>query len=76
MPRLVSIDGVDVYMYFRDHAPPHVHAYYGDEEVLLVIRSGAIFKGAVAANKLVLVQQYVAENQDYLLARWAEMGGG
>jgi hypothetical protein len=42
MPRLTSLEGVDIYMYFKDHAPPHVHALYGDDEVLVVIRDGSL----------------------------------
>ena len=71
-----SIDGVDVYMYFRDHAPPHVHAFYGDDEVLVVIRDGSVYIGSIQANKLALVRDYVAANVEELLARWATCGGG
>lgn len=75
MPKVVSIDGVDVYMYFRDHAPPHVHAFYGDDEVLVVVRDGTVYQGSIPANKLALVQQYVAEHAAALLARWDGYGG-
>lgn len=45
MPRLASFDGVDIYMYFKDHAPPHVHAFHGDDEALVVIRDGSVYAG-------------------------------
>jgi hypothetical protein len=35
MPRIAKFYGIAIYMYFRDHAPPHFHAIYGryDAEV-------------------------------------------
>lgn len=76
MPKLASVDGIDIYMYFKDHAPPHVHAFYGDDEVLVVVRDGSVYAGAIPTSKLVLVRQYVADNVDTLLARWDTYGGG
>lgn len=32
MPRLSAFYGVVIYMYWRDHSPPHFHAEYGDQE--------------------------------------------
>ena len=75
MPRLASIDGVDIYMYFKDHAPPHIHALYGDAEVLLIISDGMLMAGALPANKLAVAKAYVSGNQAFLLTKWAEFGG-
>lgn len=76
MPQLASFDGIEIYMYFRDHAPPHVHAFHGDDEVLVVIRDGSVYAGSLPANKLGQVRGYVAANIPELLARWATYGGG
>jgi hypothetical protein len=76
MPKLASLDGTDVYMYFRDHAPPHVHAFHGDDEVLVVIRDGSVYQGQIAAAKLALVRLYVAAHADELRERWKTYGGG
>ena len=76
MPRLASLDGVDIYMYFKDHAPPHVHAFHGDDEALVLIRDGAVYVGAIPGAKLLLVQSFVEVNRVELLARWATYGGG
>ena len=32
MPRLSKFYGIAIYMYYRDHAPPHFHAICGDDE--------------------------------------------
>ena len=76
MPRLTSIDGVDMYMYFRDHAPPHVHAFHGDDEALVRVHDGTVFAGALPFGKLALVQAYIEDNRVELLARWTAYGGG
>ena len=76
MPRLASFNGVDIYMYFKDHVPPHVHAFHGDDEALIVIRDGSVYAGSLPSSKLGLAQEYVAANMETLLARWATVGGG
>ncbi len=76
MPKLASLEGVDIYMYFKDHAPPHVHAFYGEHEVLVVVRDGSVYAGYIPAKKLAVVQTYVAANVDDLLVRWEQYGGG
>ncbi len=76
MPQLASFDGIDIYMYFKDHAPPHVHAFHGDDEVLVVIRDGSVYAGSLPGRKVELVRDYVAANTQELMARWATYGGG
>lgn len=63
-------------MYFKDHARPHVHAFHGEDEVLVVIRDGSVYVGALSGNQLSLVRDYVSANVEELLARWAAFGGG
>ena len=45
MPELSRFYGISVRMYFADHAPPHFHALYGEEEVVIDIRRLAIIRG-------------------------------
>ena len=35
MPRISFFYGIAIYMYFRDHAPPHFHAQYAGEEAVI-----------------------------------------
>jgi len=44
MPELSRFYGIIIRMYFADHAPPHFHAFYGDEEVVIDIRQLAIVR--------------------------------
>ena len=45
MPELSRFYGIIIRMYFADHAPPHFHAFYGDEEVVIDIRENATVSG-------------------------------
>ena len=40
MPEISRFLGIVVRMYYREHAPPHFHAAYGDFEVVVQIESG------------------------------------
>lgn len=42
MPELSRFLGIVIATYYRDHAPPHFHAIYGDSEVTVEIVSGHI----------------------------------
>ena len=39
MPAISVFYGILVQMYWNDHAPPHFHALYAEEEVLIDIRT-------------------------------------
>ena len=45
MPELSRFLGVVIRMYYDDHAPPHFHAYYGDEVALIDIGTLGTFAG-------------------------------
>jgi len=30
MPKISEFFGISIYMYYSDHAPPHLHARYGE----------------------------------------------
>jgi hypothetical protein len=43
-------------MYYRDHGPPHFHAYYGSYGITIEIESGRV-KGVFPARALAHVQE-------------------
>lgn len=45
MPRISEFYGIAVYIYYRDHNPPHFHAIYGELEAIIEIRTGRILEG-------------------------------
>ena len=42
MPEISRFLGIVIGMFYRDHAPPHFHATYGEFAVTVVIRTGKI----------------------------------
>jgi hypothetical protein len=56
MPPISEFYGIAVYIYYRDHNPPHFHAIYGESEAIIEISTGGILEGRLPrrAAKLVL----------------------
>ena len=53
MPRISEFYGIAIYMYWKDHGPAHVHAFYSGDEALVRISDGTIMAGALP--KMLLV---------------------
>lgn len=45
MPQVARFRGISVEMYYRDHPPPHFHAYYADESAIIDIETMEIRRG-------------------------------
>ncbi len=56
MPCISRFYGISIYVYYLDHAPPHVHSRYSGRKAVLDIRSGALLEGAVPPRALRLVR--------------------
>ena len=70
MPRLSEFYGIAVYMYWRDHNPPHFHAIYGGDEALVVIADGSLLRGSLPRTAARLVAEWLALHRDELMANW------
>lgn len=54
-----EVRGIDIEMYFDDHAPPHFHARYGGHEALIVIATGDVYAGSLPGRALRLVREWL-----------------
>ncbi len=70
MPRLSQFYGIAIYMYYRDHAPPHFHAIYGDDEAVFDIATGAMTAGRLPRRARVLVEDWLAAHRAELQQDW------
>jgi len=70
MPRLSQFYGIAVYMYYRDHAPPHCHAIYGEHEALYEIARGACLMGQLPRRARTLVEEWIALHRAELMNDW------
>ena len=58
--------GIVVKIFYADHNPPHVHAEYGNYEVLVNINTLAILGGSLPARALDLVTEWASLHQPEL----------
>ena len=42
MPIISRFFGIIIFMFWREHTPPHFHARYNDDEIIVEIGSGVI----------------------------------
>lgn len=71
MPAISSFYGIVIRMFYNDHAPPHFHAYYGDQEAQIAIKTGGVLRGGLPQRALKLVEAWRLLRQDELLENWA-----
>lgn len=56
-------------MYYRDHAPAHFHALYGEFEITVEIANGSV-NGDFPRRALAHVQEWRALHRDELMETW------
>ncbi len=70
MPTLSIFFGIVIYVYWSDHNPPHIHARYAGEEVVIEIMTLAVMEGSLPKRALGMVLEWMQEHQEELLAAW------
>jgi hypothetical protein len=73
MPTIFTLNGLTIKILGRDHNPPHVHAYYGEDSALVEIETGNVYAGSLPNRELKQVQAWVAGRKEELMVRWKEM---
>ena len=71
MPTISMFRGIKVFMNWRDHQPPHFHAVYGGDEVIVSIRDLEVMEGDMPGKQLKMLLGWAAIRQDELLENWA-----
>jgi hypothetical protein len=66
MPEICRFYGIIIYIYFRDHRPPHFHAVYGEFEVLISIDNLAVLSGQMPPRALGLVIEWANKHKKEL----------
>ena len=69
MPTVSRFFGIVVFLNYRDHAPPHFHARYGEDEVIVEIRGGAV-TGTMSKRAPRLVLEWAALREEELMRNW------
>ena len=69
MPEISRFLGIVIAMYYRDHAPPHFHAQYGDFDVIVRISDGSV-EGKFPRRALNLVLEWYNLHKAELADNW------
>ena len=70
MPTISVFFGIIIRMYFNDHAPPHFHALYGENEATIVIETLEILDGSLPKRAFGLVREWAEMHRGELLRDW------
>ena len=71
MQTICSFRGIKIFINWREHRPPHFHAVYGGEEVLVLINELEVFEGSMPSKQLKMLLGWAAFHQEELLENWA-----
>ena len=70
MPVVNRFFGIVVFMHWRDHAPPHFHAKYQDQEISIEIDTGHV-TGQMGTKAVTLIQEWRQLHRIELLENWS-----
>jgi len=76
MPEVSRFLGISIRFYYREHAPPHFHAVYGEHEAQIALESQAVLQGRLPGRVLGLVQEWAEIHHDELLSAWDKARDG
>ncbi len=71
MPEISRFFGIVISMHYRDHAPPHFHARYGDEAAIVEIGRPGVLAGWLPPRAMGMLLEWAALHREELLANWA-----
>ena len=78
MPALSMFYGIIVRMQSEKggkHNSPHIHAIYGDEEIVIAL-DGEILEGSFPKKQLKLLEAWMAIHEEELKANWSMLSAG
>jgi hypothetical protein len=70
MPTISQFFGILIQMFWREHAPPHFHAIYGEHEALIDIRTLEVMQGRLPKRALAMVLEWAAQHRPELMEDW------
>lgn len=70
LPTICMFRGIKIYINWREHQPPHFHAKYGGDEVLVSIKDLEVLEGGIPSKQLKMLLGWAAFHQEELLENW------
>ena len=75
MPEICRFYGIIIYLYWKDHNPPHVHFHYGIYECSISVIDRVV-DGQAPAKVIAKVNEWIDQNEDAILALWEKAQRG
>jgi hypothetical protein len=70
MPTISRFYGIVIQMFWNDHAPPHFHALYGDDEAVIGLEGLTILRGHLPGRAMNLVVEWASQHRAELEEDW------
>jgi len=70
MPEISRFYGIVIKMFYNDHHPPHFHAEYGGEKMVVNIDTLAMIAGRLPPRAMGLMMEWAAQHQTDLENAW------
>lgn len=70
MPTICMFRGIKIYINWREHQPPHFHAKYGGDEVVVGINDAEVIEGGIPSKQLKMLLGWTVLHQDELMDNW------
>ena len=70
MPIISRFYGLIIRMYYNDHAPPHFHAEYGEDEAVFAISPVELLAGYLPGRARALVEEWATLHVSELMDDW------
>lgn len=70
LPCISRFYGLSIYMYYRDHLPPHIHVRYAGAAAQFELESFSLMGGELPARAVRLVQEWGARHRAELTTNW------
>ena len=67
MPEICRFYGIIIYLYWKDHNPPHVHFHYGNYECSISVIDRVV-DGQAPAKVIAKVNEWIGQNENDILA--------
>lgn len=70
MPEISRFFGIIIFLYHREHNPPHFHARYGDNVGVFSIADLELIEGRLPKRVVALVLEWAFAHRPELMADW------
>lgn len=70
MPTICMFRGIKITINWSEHRPPHFHATYGGNEVLVLINELEVYEGEMPSKQLKMLLGWAAFHQEELKENW------